>query len=97
MHLLAIAAAALAPTRVQTAPHVDGVLDDDTWRAVPASDHFVQSFPHDGDAPTQPTHVQVAYDDDNLYIAIDCVQSVRPVVRLARRDEDIDVSWAWLH
>jgi hypothetical protein len=91
MHvLLAIAGAALAPTRVQTAPHIDGVLDDSVWQSVPASNHFVQSFPHDGEPASEATLVKVAYDDNNVYIAVDCVQSVRPVVRLARRDEDID-------
>lgn len=88
--LLATAIAAMSPTRVHVAPHIDGVLDDAVWQEVPASDHFVQSFPHDGEAPSQRTRLKVAYDDDNVYIAIGCVQSVRPVVRLARRDEDID-------
>lgn len=88
--LLAVAGAALAPMRVHVAPRIDGVLDDRVWQAVPASDHFVQSFPQDGAPPAEPTHIKVAYDDDNVYIAIDCTQSVRPVVRLARRDEDID-------
>src|SRR5262245_47867418 len=88
--LLAMAVAALAPTRVQTAPHIDGVLDDPLWQTVPASDHFLQSFPHDGAPASEPTHVKVVYDDDNLYFAIDCAQSTRPVVRLARRDRDVD-------
>ena len=91
MHaLLALAAAALAPVRVHTAPHVDGTLDDAVWQTVPASDGFTQSFPKDGAPPSEPTRVRVAYDDDNLYVAIDCTQSVRPVVRLARRDRDVD-------
>ena len=88
--LLAIAAAALTPTRVRSAPHVDGVLDDPIWQTVPASDQFMQSFPHDGAPASEPTHVKVAYDDDNVYFAIDCAQSARPVVRLARRDRDVD-------
>jgi hypothetical protein len=88
--LIAIGAAALAPMRVHVAPQVDGVLDDEVWRSVPASDQFVQSFPHDGAPASERTDVRVAYDGDNLYIAVNCEQSVRPVVRLARRDRDID-------
>ncbi|HEX3480970.1 MAG TPA: hypothetical protein VHT91_38400 [Kofleriaceae bacterium] len=45
---------------------------------------------HDGAAPSDPTRVQVAYDDDNLYIAIDCVQHTPRLARLTRRDRDRD-------
>jgi hypothetical protein len=91
MHaLFAVATAALAPVRVHTAPNVDGALDDPVWRTVPVSERFTQSFPHDGDRPSDTTRVRVAYDDDNLYVAIECEQSERSVVRLARRDRDID-------
>ena len=82
--------AALAPVRVHAAPQIDGVLDDAVWQTVPASGEFKQSFPHDGEAAGEPTRVRVAYDDDNLYVAIECVQSTRVVARLARRDRDID-------
>src|SRR5262245_12956677 len=82
--------AALVPTRVETAPHVDGHLDDAVWQSVVASDAFTQSFPHDGDAATEPTHVRVAYDDTNVYFAIECTQSSPVVARLTRRDRDID-------
>lgn len=88
--LLAAAAAVLVPTRVQVAPHIDGRLDDSVWQGIPASDHFTQSFPHDGAPASERTYVRVAYDDDNVYVAIDCVQTVRPVVRLVRRDRDVD-------
>ncbi len=90
MLLVMAAAAVLAPTRVHTAPRVDGLLDDAVWLALPPSGHFIQSFPHDGEPPTEPTTVRVAYDDDNLYVAIDCVQAAPRVVRLARRDRDVD-------
>ncbi|HEX8115123.1 MAG TPA: DUF5916 domain-containing protein [Kofleriaceae bacterium] len=82
--------AAIAPVRVATAPHIDGHLDDAAWTTVPVSDSFTQSFPHDGAAPSDPTRVQVAYDDDNLYIAIDCVQHTPLLARLTRRDRDVD-------
>jgi hypothetical protein len=60
------------------------------WTTVPASDSFTQAFPHDGAAPSDPTRVQVAYDDDNLYIAIDCVQHTPRLARLTRRDRNVD-------
>jgi hypothetical protein len=84
------AAACLAPTHVDRAPHIDGVLDDEIWQTVRASDHFTQGFPHDGGAPGEHTTVRVAYDDNNLYVAIECTQKAPPVVRLTRRDRDTD-------
>jgi len=82
--------AVLVPVRVERAPHIDGQLDDAIWQTTPASDAFTQSFPHDGEPPTSPTSVRVAYDDDNVYVAIECTQMVPLVARLTRRDREID-------
>jgi hypothetical protein len=81
---------ALVPVRVDHAPHIDGHLDDVQWTLATASDSFTQSFPHDGAPPTSPTSVRVTYDDDNVYVAIDCTQTVPLVARLTRRDREID-------
>src|SRR5689334_2324509 len=81
--------AALAPWRVHTAPAIDGRLDDAAWIGAIASDGFTQTFPHDGAAPSEPTRVRVAYDDDSLYIAIECLQSSPRTARLTRRDRDV--------
>jgi hypothetical protein len=89
MLMLPVLVAAIIPARVVSAPHIDGHLDDPVWATVPASDAFTQSFPRDGAAPSEPTRVQVAYDDDNLYIAIDCVQHTPRLARLTRRDRDV--------
>src|SRR5258708_35707445 len=88
--LLVAASSCLAPAHVASAPRIDGVLDDEVGRTVRASDRFTQAFPPDGDKPSERTTVRVAYDDDNLYIAIDCAQQAPPVVRLTRRDRDTD-------
>ncbi|HSD89834.1 MAG TPA: carbohydrate binding family 9 domain-containing protein, partial [Kofleriaceae bacterium] len=82
--------ASLAPTRVGHGPHVDGHLDDAVWQTVPANTTFTQSFPNDGEAPSDPTQVKVAYDDDTLYVAIHCEQRAPVVARLTRRDREID-------
>jgi uncharacterized protein DUF5916 len=80
--------AAIAPVRVDVPPRIDGHLDDAAWRAAPASDGFTQKFPHDGDHPAQPTRVMVVYDDDSVYIGIDCIQTDPASARLTRRDRD---------
>src|SRR5262249_33886616 len=64
------------------APHIDGHLDDVAWATVPGSDAFTQSFPTDGAAPSDPTRVQVAYDDQNVYVAVACTQHAPPLARL---------------
>ncbi|MHB1223342.1 MAG: carbohydrate binding family 9 domain-containing protein [Gemmatimonadaceae bacterium] len=51
------------------APRIDGVLDDDVWRDAEPSSDFVQSEPQEGEPASERTVVQVAYDDDALYVA----------------------------
>src|SRR5689334_5252420 len=75
--------------RVDTPPHVDGHLDDAVWATAPRSETFTQKFPRDGAHPTQPTRVQVVYDDDSVYVAIDCVQVLPSIARLTRRDREV--------
>jgi hypothetical protein len=54
--------------RVDTAPVMDGVLDDAVWQqAIPITD-FHQIRPGDGSAPSEPTEVYVIYTEDALYI-----------------------------
>ena len=51
---------------------IDGVLNEDTWlKAVPAS-AFIQADPLEGQPASEATEVKVAYDADNLYIAVLC-------------------------
>lgn len=47
---------------------VDGCLDDEAWqKATPITD-FIQKEPTEGDAPTDPMEVRLAYDGDALYV-----------------------------
>lgn len=52
--------------------HIDGVLDESIWSTADAADDFWQYFPSDSVKAEQQTEIQMAYDDDNLYIAITC-------------------------
>ena len=83
--------ATLPATRTTHAPVLDGVLDEPVWRTTLASDAFTQKFPASGQAPTEATSVRILYDDEALYIGIDCKQA-RSVVtrRLTRRDRRIE-------
>ena len=64
------------PVRADAAPVIDGVLDDDVWTRAPRDDRFAstRSKPY-GLPSTEPTVVQVAYDEQYLYVAFRCAYS----------------------
>ena len=75
-----------------TAPLVvDGKLDEAVWQNGNAVTAFKQRDPHEGAAPTFPTEVRVAYDDDALYIGARMHDSAPDSIlaRLTRRDVSI--------
>jgi hypothetical protein len=83
--LFALIAAVASPADVRhtTVPRiterikVDGILDEDTWRAIEPIGEFVQALPYPGKPPTEQTEVRLAYDKDALYIAVRCLGSPR--------------------
>src|SRR5205085_7502112 len=77
--LAALAVVHLVPARIERAPRIDGRLDDVAWTVATPSGDFTQKFPADGGAPGDPTTVRIAYDDQDLYVAIAAPQSV-PIV-----------------
>ena len=60
-----------AISRADTAPIIDGKLNDDVWKTATTVDDFHQTAPTDGASPTETTIVRVTYDDEYLYIAAD--------------------------
>ena len=60
-------------TRADGAIVIDGKLDEPVWQKAARDDRFLstKSKPF-GKPTTQPTSVQVAYDDTNLYVAVRC-------------------------
>jgi len=59
----------LTISRTETAPVLDGVLDDAVWAQVAPIDDFHQYDPIDHGEPSERTLVYLAYDEDNLYVA----------------------------
>jgi hypothetical protein len=55
-----------------SAPRIDGRLDDEVWTRAQAIDDLVQNDPDNMKPPTERTVVQVAYDDQFLYVAARC-------------------------
>jgi Domain of unknown function (DUF5916)/Carbohydrate family 9 binding domain-like len=55
--------------RTETAPVLDGRLDDTVWQQAPKIDDFIEYEPNQGRASAHPMVVQIAYDDSALYVA----------------------------
>ena len=51
--------------RVEKAPKIDGILDDEIWKNAPIANDFIELRPNNGKAenPDFKTEVKVAYDD----------------------------------
>ncbi|MCP4677762.1 MAG: carbohydrate binding family 9 domain-containing protein [Deltaproteobacteria bacterium] len=78
--------------RATVAPTIDGILDDPAWKEAPWHDEFVQRRPKNGVAPSLKTRFAVAFDDEEIYIAVRCDVPDRDsiVTRLKRRDRGGD-------
>jgi hypothetical protein len=57
-----------AATWTDTAPLLDGRIDEAAWELADVVSDFVQKDPANRMAPTKRTEVRVLYDDDNLYV-----------------------------
>ena len=69
-------------------PVLDGVLDDGIWRLAPIASDLIQNDPKAGEPATEKTTFQVVYDDEALYIGVQCFDSEPSLIepRLSRRD-----------
>ena len=87
------AAAAVDLLRAETAPKIDGVLDDAVWQAVKPWSVFTTIKPDYGKAASEKTEVYVAYDREHFYAAFNCRDSDPAGIKTstARRDSiDVD-------
>jgi hypothetical protein len=76
-------------------PRIDGFLDDEIWQNIPTTAAFLQLEPVEGAAPSEETSVQIAYDEEALYIAVRCYDKnpADIVSRLVRRDAESEADW----
>ena len=89
----------LKPARTDTAPVLDGVLDDEAWRAGPVVDgNWVTYNPTFGKVLPQKTKVYLAYDGDNLYFAFYCYDNEANKIKtsITRRDNLWNDDWVGL-
>ena len=69
---------------------IDGMIDEKAWDKAEWGGDFYQIVPHDKGKPTQPTRFKILYDDDNLYVAIEALDTHPDSIenRMTRRDEN---------
>ena len=53
-----------------SAPRIDGKLDDEAWRTAQAIDDMLQNDPNNMQPPTERTSVKVLYDDRSVYVGV---------------------------
>ena len=89
--IASVLAAVVTPVHVAMPPLLDGRLDDPVWTNAIAFTDFVQKNPDAGRPGSEPTAVRILYDDEALWVGIDCVQQRSSIVRrLTRRDRGVD-------
>ena len=76
------------PTRTDTAPEIDGRLDDEVWSTAALITEFTQQSPLDGAPATEETEVYVAYDSENIYLAFYAHYEDPSIMRANRVDRD---------
>ncbi len=57
---------------ITEAVNIDGKLDDLVWQSIAPAKDMHQNFPDDNLRAEHDTEVSLAYDDNNLYVAITC-------------------------
>ncbi len=72
---------------------IDGKLDDPGWLAAPWNADFTQEEPDEGAPPAAATRFKILWDDDSLYIGVECDDPQAPTATLSRRDRSIEGDW----
>jgi hypothetical protein len=85
----------LTAVRVDHPPVVNGKLDEAIWQRAKPGKTFTQKVPDTGKAPSHSTQVRIVYDNEAIYVGVECEQRGTPVVaRLTRRDRWIEADVA---
>ena len=79
MCLCVFTGAGLASDRIQavfveTAPKIDGMVQESVWQQSATVTDFWQREPDTGEPATEKTVVHICYDSDNLYFGFVCYQ-----------------------
>jgi len=76
------------PTRTETAPDIDGRLDDLAWQSAATLTEFTQQAPLEGAQATEATEVYITYDSEHVYFGFYLHYADPGVMRANRVDRD---------
>ena len=68
--------------------HMDGTVDEEFWSTIPGNGNFLMQEPKEGGEPTEQTEVRVAFDSQNLYIAVVCYDSDPSDIKAFQKKRD---------
>ncbi len=76
-------------TSTETAPVIDGKLDEIAWEGAAVADSFYQYQPYNGAQPSQPSEVYIVYDQEAIYFGAKLYDSAPDSIykSLSVRDE----------
>ncbi len=82
----------LTAYRVHSAPVIDGLVNESVWTEMSPATGFIQQEPNSGELATEQTEVRVAFDEENLYLGVICLDSQPEniVVTQNRRDAGLE-------
>ena len=72
--------------RVASPPRIDGLLDDETWKCLPASNSFRNLL--DENYTDKQTYMKLGWDDSNLYIGVRCDEPEMKLISAKMGDGD---------
>ncbi|MFT7484970.1 MAG: hypothetical protein ACI9F9_000816 [Candidatus Paceibacteria bacterium] len=84
----------VAVPRIDTsdsAPVIDGVLDEPFWAGATVIQDLAQVEPVAGAAPSERTEILLAYDANNLYVGLRCFDSSPDSIRATQMERDANL------
>jgi len=72
---------------------LDGRLDEPAWQAAELGDRFTQASPDDGMPASVQTRFRVLWDDDAIYLGVECDDPEPITATLSRRDRFVEGDW----
>ncbi len=80
-------------TKAKGAIKIDGILDEEDWKAAGTATNFFLNYPIDSLPPAFQTEVRLTFDEDFFYLSFVCYDDDKPnVVQSLRRDFEWDLN-----
>ncbi len=73
-------------SKSQTAPKIDGILDDPIWNSTEIAGNFWQKSPYFEEGANPKTEVRLTYDENYLYVGAKCYQTEDVIIESLKRD-----------